>query len=93
MRSSSKKETTDVARRELIGLVVTIQSRHAGWDGLTGLVRDETKGTFLVETASGREVLVPKAGQDFVFHVGDARPVVRGTDIQIRPEDRTKKLR
>jgi RNase P/RNase MRP subunit p29 len=93
MRSSSKKEAADVARRELIGLGVLVKSRHAGWDGLSGTVRDETKSTFLVETASGQEVLVPKAGQDFVFQVGDARSVVRGTDIQFRPEDRTKKYR
>ncbi len=93
MRSSSKKETADVARRELIGLEVLVSSRHAGWNGLSGLVRDETMNTFLVETASGREVLVPKPGQDFAFRVGDASIVIRGNDIQFRPEDRTKKAR
>jgi RNase P/RNase MRP subunit p29 len=49
--------------------------------------------TFLVETASGREVLIPKAGQGFAFRVGDARIDIRGNDIRFRPEDRTKKLR
>ena len=93
MRSSSNKEKADVARRELIGLEVLVSSRHAGWDGLSGLVRDETMNTFLVETASGREVLIPKAGQDFAFRVGDARIDIRGNDIRFRPEDRTKKLR
>ncbi len=92
MRSSSKKEAADVARRELIGLEVAVDSRHAGWDGLSGTVRDETMNTFLVETASGREVLVPKAGQGFTFRVGDVRMAVRGNDIQFRPEDRTKKI-
>jgi RNase P/RNase MRP subunit p29 len=93
MRSSSKKEAADVARRELIGLGVLVSSRHAGWDGLSGTVRDETMNTFLVETASGREVLVPKSGQGFTFRVGDARIVVDGNDIRFRPEDRTKKYR
>jgi ribonuclease P protein subunit POP4 len=92
MRSSSKREGADVARRELIGLEVTIGSGHAGFDGLSGTVRDETMNTFLVETASGSEVRVPKAGQDFTFRVGDERIVVRGNDIQFRPEDRTKKI-
>jgi RNase P/RNase MRP subunit p29 len=91
MRSSSNKEKADVARRELIGLEVAVESRHAGWNGLSGTVRNETMNTFLVETASGREVLVPKAGQGFVFRVGDALVEIRGTDIQFRPEDRTKK--
>jgi len=87
-----KREKADVARRELIGLEVAVKSRHAGWDGISGRIVDETKNTFLVETASG-PLLVPKAGQEFVFRVGDARLVVRGGDILFRPEDRTKKIR
>src|SRR5687767_30993 len=96
MRSSSSsnmKKDAGVARHELIGLEVTVQSPHAGWDGLSGRVVDETKHTFLVEAASGKEVLVPKPGQVFVFRVGDSRFVVPGADIAFRPEDRTKKVR
>jgi len=93
MRSSSKRTNADVARHELIGLRVAVKSRHAGWDGLLGTVVDETKHTFLVETASGSELLVPKAGQEFVFAVGDKRFAIRGDEIRFRPEDRTKKVR
>jgi ribonuclease P protein subunit POP4 len=88
-----KRENRDVARHELIGLEVAVKSPHAGWNGLSGRVVDETKNAFLVETASGRELLVPKAGQEFVFAVMERRFVVRGDEIQHRPEDRTKKIR
>jgi len=70
-----------------------VKSPHPGWNGLSGKVVDETKHTFLVEAASGKEVLVPKAGQEFVFRVGDASFGVRGDEITFRPEDRTKKVR
>lgn len=88
-----KRGDQSVARHELIGLFVTVGSRHAGWDGLEGSVVDETKHTFLVERASGSEVRVPKAGQRFVFRVGNERFVVQGDELQFRPEDRTKKVR
>ena len=92
MRSSSKKGLADVARSELIGLAVEVRSPHPGWNGLAGTIRDETKNTFLVETA-GSEVLVPKTGQEFVFRIDTERFVVRGADIQFQPEDRIKKYR
>lgn len=88
-----KREKADLARRELIGLEAVVKSRHAGWDGLSGMIADETKHTFLVETASGSMLLVPKSGQEFVFRVGESGIAVRGEDIRFRPEDRTKKVR
>ena len=88
-----KKGIADVARHELIGLLVTIESAHAGWNGLEGTVVDETKHTFLVELASGAEKRVPKSGNRFVFRVGNERFVVLGDELQFRPEDRTKKVR
>jgi ribonuclease P protein subunit POP4 len=88
-----KRENADVARHELIGLFVTVGSAHAEWDGLEGTVVDETKHTLLVERTNGREAVVPKPGNRFVFHVGNERFVVSGDSIQFRPEDRTKKVR
>lgn len=88
-----KKGDQDVARHELIGLFVTVESAHADWDGLEGTVVDETKHTFLVERADGSEAVVPKSGQRFVFRVGNGRFAVLGSDIMFRPEDRTKKVR
>ena len=103
-----KKGDRDVARSELIGLSVTVESAHAGWNGMEGTVVDETKHTFLVERAPGSEIRVPKPGSRFVFRVGNERFVVRndvgshvgsttavvdGDEIIFRPEDRTKKVR
>ncbi len=96
MRSSGEanKLSRDVARHELIGLDVVVESRHAGWDGLTGRVVNETKHTFAVERASGSaEAIVPKSGQTFHFLVGNARVEIDGDDIKFQPEDRTKKIR
>lgn len=92
MRSSSRR-TTAVARSELIGLPVTVESRHAGWNGLSGAVVDETKHTFLVETGPRSLKRVPKPGNRFVFRVGPDAFVVEGADITFQPEDRTKKIR
>ena len=103
-----RRGNLDVARHELIGLEVEVESRCAEFDGLRGLVVDETKHTFLVERASGSEAVVPKSGQRFVFRVGNERfavsgdgpsPVepttveIDGDEIMFRPEDRTKKVR
>ena len=88
-----KRENADVARHELIGLLVAVESRHAGFDGLQGLVVDETKQTFLVERANGSEAVVPKSGNRFVFRVGTECFPLNGDDITFRPEDRTKKVR
>ena len=88
-----KKGDRHVARHELIGLSVTVESAHAGWNGLEGTVVNETKHTFLVERPSGSEALVPKRGQRFVFRVGNERCAVSGDEIEFRPEDRTKRVR
>ena len=76
----------DVARHELIGLSVSVDG------GPHGVVVDETRNTFLVETASGPK-RVPKPGKRFSFRVGNADVVLDGDDIMFQPEDRTKKVR
>ena len=85
MRSSSRRQKADIARRELIGLEVSCGE-------LKGRVVDETKHTFLVETPKG-EKRVPKSGNRFVFQENGAAFEVDGADITFRPEDRTKKVR
>lgn len=88
-----KKEDLDVARHELIGLVVSVESRCAALNGTTGMVVDETKHILVVERASGSEAAVPKSGQRFLFRDGDKRFAISGDEILFRPEDRTKKVR
>ena len=91
MRRSSRRS---VAKEELIGLgVEVVSSGHPGFIGLAGRVVDETKHTFRVEAADGRELLVPKKGQRFAFHTPDGRFELDGADIAFQPEERTKKAR
>lgn len=88
MRSSSKAvRPADVARLELIGLFVSVDD-----GGPKGLVIDETKHTFLVETPSGVK-RIPKPGRRFVFRVEGVDVAIDGNDIAFQPEDRIKKVR
>lgn len=93
MRSSGRRsQAADVARRELIGLDVTVESRHPGF-AVAGKVVDETKHTFLVETAPKVVKRIPKTGNRFLFRAGTDAVLVEGADIIFRPEDRTKRIR
>jgi len=58
--------------------------------GLEGRIVDETRGTFLVETAKGRK-RVPKQGSRFLFPQL-SREIVPGEQLLVRPEERTKRL-
>ena len=80
----------DVYRTELIGLDVEVLSEP--FSGISGRVVDETKNTFTIESA-GTERMVPKPGNEFRFTYEGKEFVVKGKDIQHRPEDRIKKVR
>ncbi len=77
-------------RTELIGLDVEVLS--APYSEISGKVVDETKNTFTIESA-GTERMVPKPGNEFRFTYEGKEFVVKGKDIQHRPEDRIKKVR
>ena len=81
---------SDIMRSELIGLDVLVLS--APFSGISGRVVDETKNTFTIESA-GTERMVPKPGNEFRFTYEGKEFVVKGKDIQHRPEDRIKKVR
>ncbi len=82
---------TNLRKGELIGqAVVVTASTDPSLVGLRGVVADETRNTFLVETPKG-EKRVPKRGTSFTFGTGGAS--VRGSDLLFRPEDRIKKAR
>ena len=81
---------SDIMRSELIGLDVLVLS--APFSGISGRVVDETKNTFTIASA-GTERMVPKPGNEFRFTYEGNEFVVKGKDIQHRPEDRIKKVR
>ena len=82
--------TTEFMRSELRGLDVSVLS--APFSGISGRVGDETKNSFTIESA-GTERMVPKPGNEFRFTYEGKEFVVKGKDIQHRPEDRIKKVR
>ncbi len=76
------------ALRELIGQRVRVaHCSDKSRLGLSGVVLDETKNTFVLETPRGVQ-RVPKAGSVFAFPNG----TIAGDLLLVRPEDRTKKL-
>lgn len=81
----------DFMRGEFIGLDVEVLSVSC-YSGLSGVVVDETKNTFTIDS-DGIEKMIPKSGNEFKFTYEDRKFVVKGTDIQFRPEDRIKKVR
>ena len=79
----------DRMRGELIGRYVKVRSKGCS---VSGTVVDETKNTFIIESA-GTAKMVPKRGNEFEFTYNGEQITVRGSEIQHRPEDRIKKVR
>jgi len=79
---------------ELIGRPVRVASSDSSaFLGISGTIADETRNTFLVETAEGKRVRVPKSACVFEITFGKKKVNVPGKDILYRPEDRTKVLK
>lgn len=76
-------------RGEFIGRQVAVKSCAYP---LSGVVVDETKNTFTIESA-GTVKMVPKRGCEFEFTYNGEQITIRGSEIQHRPEDRIKKVR
>lgn len=84
--------TRNILAHELIGLQLTVaDSSDPGLKGLTGLVRDETKNTLLLE-AQGKLLTIPKAGATFLTKLPTGQSItITGDQLRYRPEDRVKK--
>lgn len=77
-------------RGELIGLnVKVVYSKNPGIQGMNGVVIDETKNTFLVETENGRKKIL-KEQCVFEFEFPGKKARVEGKLLLHRPEDRLK---
>ncbi|MGM5480954.1 MAG: ribonuclease P component 1 family protein [Nanobdellota archaeon] len=77
----------DRTLRSYIGVTITItKSANDSYVGLTGIVVDETKNSFLIETSLGVRKRVLKKSS--TFSLGDV--VVDGDSIMKRPEERIK---
>ncbi len=81
------RQKQDILRIERIGQTIRVldASCRAVRD-LHGVVVDETKNTFLIQTSRGRK-RVAKHGARFAFPFG----MVEGNDIQHAPSERLKR--
>ena len=82
----------NITAHELIGLKVKVTNAldpHPG--GISGIIRDETKNTLIVE-AGAKLLVVPKKGTEFHFQLPSSETAtVNGSRLLYRPEDRVKK--
>ncbi len=78
---------------ELIGRKVTvIECTDPSWMNLTGLIIDETKHTFLIET-NKKQKRIAKQTAMFAFEYHGKKIIVKGSQLVYRPEERIKKIR
>ena len=81
----------NLIHHEFIGLNVNVCGEKNKSLNLCGVVIDETKNTFKIES-EGQEKLIPKNGSIFTFEIPSGEKVeVIGDILSIRPEDRIKK--
>jgi len=81
----------NLVHHEFIGLNVWVKSKTDKSLNLYGIIIDETKNTFKIES-EGQEKLIPKKGSIFTFEIPSGEKVeVNGDILSIRPEDRIKK--
>jgi len=84
---------TSIVNDELIGLDVrVIASTDPTWRGVSGLIIDESKNTFLIRTPTG-DKRIAKRIATFEFENQGEKTEVEGSRLIYRPEDRIKKAR
>ena len=82
----------NVLAHEWIGLSITIKNaKDHKLNGLSGIVRDETRNTFLVET-SNKIVHIVKSNTQFELSLPEfGTQTIQGELLRYRPEDRVKR--
>jgi len=84
-------EHEPITSDELIGRTVTIiECTDPSWMNLSGLIIDETKHTFLIETDK-KQKRIAKQTATFAFEYHGKKIIVKGTRLVYRPEERIKK--
>jgi ribonuclease P protein subunit POP4 len=82
-----------LAREELIGLDVTISKcKDTNWKGKTGIIIDETKKTFLINTGKKNKIIAKRIAE-FEFNLDGKKITLDGSKIIYKSEDRIKKIR
>ncbi|MFH1012971.1 MAG: ribonuclease P protein subunit [Thermoplasmatota archaeon] len=82
-----------IIKDELIGRQVSISAcTDPTWVQRSGVIIDETKNTFLIETAE-KVKRIAKDIATFTFEIQGASNHVLGSHLRYRPEERVKKAR
>jgi ribonuclease P protein subunit POP4 len=82
-----------IVKDELIGRHVRIKEcTDPTFVNISGMIIDETKNTFLIETQD-KQKRVAKNTATFEFEYKGKKITVKGSRLIYRPEDRTKKAR
>jgi len=85
--------TIPLIKDELIGLKVIITScTDPTWVRKSGIIIDETKNTFLIES-KGMVKCIAKDIATFTFERNGTNSTVSGSDLRYRSEERVKKAR
>jgi ribonuclease P protein subunit POP4 len=86
-------EREPITSDELIGRMVTIiECTDPSWINQSGLIIDETKHTFLIETEK-KQKRIAKQTATFAFEYNGKKTIVKGIRLAHRPEERIKKTR
>jgi ribonuclease P protein subunit POP4 len=86
-------EHESIMSDELIGRTVTIiECTDPSWTNQSGLIIDETKHTFIIETEK-KHKRIAKQTATFAFEYHGKKTIVKGTQLVYRPEERIKKTR
>ena len=82
-----------IVKDELIGRNVKVKEcTDPTFANVSGIVIDETKNTFLIETED-KQKRIAKNTATFEFEYNGKKTIVKGSRLIYRPEDRTKKAR
>lgn len=83
---------TELIESELIGTNINIEkSTQKELIGKKGVVIDETMNTFKIKTPI-KDIVVQKKGCVFEFEIDGKKITMDGEKLQLRPQDRLKKL-
>ncbi len=86
-------EREPITSDELIGRMVTIiECTDPSWINQSGLIIDETKHTFLIETEK-KQKRIAKQTATLAFEYNGKKTIVKGIRLAHRPEERIKKTR
>jgi RNase P/RNase MRP subunit p29 len=91
--AASSRRTDPALEGEILGATIVVE-RAPGLRTLpvSGVLVDETLQTFVLRTPEDRLLRIPKQGAEGTILLGDKELPLRGDDLRVRPEDRTKRL-